>query len=126
MPDAASSAAHQQEVSSLKVELEAAHAKAEAEAKRVREVEEQMRALQEHLASQPPPRVPTPPKESPQVVQPAVESTKAGTGGPGATQGPSREEWVQILEASPLASMQSKLAVVEDLLRTLLSERTGV
>jgi len=84
------------EMSTLKAELEQARANAEKEAAHAKDIQEQMLALREQLAQQQQPR-----------------------------EAPSREEWLQILEASPLASMQSKLSEVENLLRALLDQKAA-
>jgi len=98
------------EMSTLKAELEQARANAEKEAAHAKDIQEQMLALQEQLAQQQQPR----------------EGGDGGDGGRGrARDAPSREEWLQILEASPLASMQSKLSEVENLLRALLDQKAA-
>jgi len=53
----------------------------------------------------------------------ASTAASTGAGGAGEGQGPTREEFVKILESSSLAGMQEKLSEVETLLRKLLAER---
>jgi len=92
--------------SSLKTALEQSRANSEKVAAHAaaqqQEMQAQLLALQQQLALQP----------LPGASEGAVSRTA-----------PSREEWVQILEASPLASMQSKLSEVENLLRALLNQK---
>jgi hypothetical protein len=92
-----------------------AQAKADKEAARAVRVEDEMRSLQEQLTKLQQQSIPL--SSSPQA------TASDGGGGVVAESAPSREEWIKILEASPLNSMQAKLAEVETLLRTLLSER---
>lgn len=107
------------ELTALKGELESARVEAEEQARRAKEVEDQLRHMQEqkqqmeHKAAQLQSQL-----EEKQAMNNAAEAAAASTKG-----GPSRDEWVKILEASPLSSMQSKLTEVEELLRTLLSQR---
>jgi hypothetical protein len=102
------------EMSALKTELQAARAKADEEAARAKSVQGEMDAMRQQLAQL-------------QQAVPQPESSGGGAGGgavagagPGAGAAPSREEFIKMLEGSPLAE---KLSEVETLLRTLISQK---
>ena len=94
--------------SSLKSELEAARAKADEEARRAREMEQQMEELRREMTQlqQAPPQ--------------QASTTSEAIAGESEMAAPAREEFVKMLESSALAS---KLTEVEALLRTLITQK---